>query len=71
MPKREERKRSASPGRKPTAKPQRAGRDIPRKESIVSVESFISPKGRRYTILETNQADPYDHPKRRERNRRE
>jgi hypothetical protein len=57
-----EQKQRRSPGRKGAAKPQRAGREIPRKESIVAVDTVTSPKGRRYTILETDQMDPYDHP---------
>ena len=70
MQKRGEQKRRNSPGRKQTTKPYRAPSEIPRKTSIVSTETFMSPKGRRYTILETNQIDPYDDPKDSERKRR-
>jgi hypothetical protein len=38
-------------------------REIPNKASIISTETFTSPKGRRYTILETDQTDAYDDPK--------
>jgi len=30
--------------------------------SIVSERSFVSPKGKRYTIITTNEMDPYDEP---------
>jgi len=63
MPKRGEQKRRPSPGRKRTAEPPRAAHEIPRKKSIVAVDTITSPKGRRYTILETDQMDPYDDPK--------
>jgi hypothetical protein len=63
MPQRGEQKRRPSPGRKRTGEPPRAAREIPRKKSIVAVDAITSPKGRRYTILETDQMDPYDDPK--------
>jgi hypothetical protein len=53
--------------------PQRRTRsEIPRKTSIVATDTLVSPKGRRYTILETDQRDPYDDPGdgRRKRRRR-
>jgi hypothetical protein len=40
---------------KPESKP-----EIPRKETIVGEKSLVTPKGGRYTIVETNQTDPYD-----------
>ena len=43
-------------------KARRAARDIPNKASIIATDTLISPDGRRYTILETNQTDPYDPP---------
>jgi hypothetical protein len=70
MPKRGEQKRRLSSGRKRTAKQQRASREIPRKRSIVAVDTITSPKGRRYTILETDQMDPYDEPTKGSRRRR-
>jgi hypothetical protein len=63
MPKHGEQKRRPSPRRKRTAEPPRATHEIPRKKSIVAVDTITSPKGRRYTILETDQMDPYDDPK--------
>jgi len=39
-----------------------AARDIPNKASIIATDTLIAPDGRRYTILETNQTDPYDSP---------
>ena len=63
MPKHGKQKRG--PGRKRTTKPPRTTRDIPRKKSIVAVDTITSPKGGRYTILETDQMDPYDDPKRK------
>jgi hypothetical protein len=50
--------------------PRRAN-DIPNKASIVATETLVSPKGRRYTILETDQADPYDDPAGKEKKRRD
>jgi hypothetical protein len=40
--------------------PPRTSREIPRKESIISVSTLTSPKGKRYAVLETDQMDPYD-----------
>jgi hypothetical protein len=58
--KRKPQKRRVAVPRKGTA---RSAKDaVPRKESIVSVGTITSPKGRRYTILETDQLDPYDDP---------
>jgi hypothetical protein len=57
-------KRRASASHKRIAK-QPASREIPRKGSIVAVSTITSPKGRHYTILETDQADPYDDSKSR------
>jgi hypothetical protein len=39
-----------------------AGAEIPKKSTIVAEKTFVSPKGRRYAILETDQSDPYDEP---------
>ena len=63
MSKRGVQKRHSSSDGKRTAKPPRATREIPRKKSIVAVDTIMSPKGKRYTILETDQMDPYDDPK--------
>ena len=62
--------RRGPPVRKRTAKKQRADSKIPSKSTIVSTATLISPKGRRYSILETNQMDPYDNPKTSARTRR-
>ena len=40
----------------------RPGKALPSPDSVVSEVIFISPKGRRYRILRTNQTDPYDPP---------
>jgi|KBSMisStaDraftv2_1062788.scaffolds.fasta_scaffold147041_2 hypothetical protein len=58
-------KQTGGPGRKRTAGLPRTPREIPRKASIVAVDTITSPKGGRYTILETDQMDPYDDPKRK------
>jgi hypothetical protein len=60
-----------SSNRKRTTKSFRADSEIPSKASIVAKKIFISPKKRRYLILETDQADPYDDPKQNKRKRRE
>jgi hypothetical protein len=70
MHKRARQKRRISAARKRTTKPGRIGAQIPSKSSIVSTDTFVSPKGRRYTILETNQLDPYDNPRHREKRSR-
>jgi hypothetical protein len=41
------------------ARPRKA---LPSPDSVVSEAIFISPKGRVYRILRTNQTDPYDPP---------
>jgi hypothetical protein len=46
-------------GRSARAKP-RPG--LPDKSSIVSVKTLVSPKGNRYRIIETDEADAYDPP---------
>lgn len=53
--------RRASPD-KPADKPARAKPrpGLPDKSSIVSVKTFVSPKGNRYRIIETNETDAYD-----------
>lgn len=60
-----------SSNRKRTTKSFRADSEIPNKATIVAKKIFISPKKRRYLILETDQADPYDDPKQNMRKRRE
>jgi len=40
----------------------RPGKALPSPDSVVSEAIFISPKGRVYRILRTNQTDPYDPP---------
>ena len=68
MPERGQKKRGGSSASKRKAKPPRPG--IPSKASIVAIDTLISPKGRRYTIVETNQLDPYDDPKEAPKKRR-
>jgi hypothetical protein len=43
-----------------TALPIRAG--MPAPDSIISEETFVSPKGNVYRILKTNERDDYDNP---------
>jgi len=62
MAKRAARKRRPPVRRKGRAAAKQASRETPRQSSIVSVDTLTSPKGRRYTILETDQMDPYDDP---------
>jgi hypothetical protein len=71
MDERRKQKGQNSSNSKRTTKSFRADSDIPSKASIVSRKIFISPKKRRYLILETDQADPYDDPKQNKRKRRE
>jgi hypothetical protein len=40
----------------------RRRRKPPDPETVVSESKFVSPKGRVYRILRTNQTDPYDPP---------
>ena len=70
MPGRSRQKKPTRSLRKGTAKPRRTRRDIPNKASIVATETFTSPKGKQYTILQTNQMDPYDVPNESRRKRR-
>jgi hypothetical protein len=39
--------------------------NIPDKASIVATDTLTMPDGARYTILETDQTDPYDTPPKR------
>jgi hypothetical protein len=54
MPKKE-RRRSAKKSPKETEAPW-----LPDKDSILEVETFTSPKGKRYRVLKTDLTDPYD-----------
>jgi hypothetical protein len=56
-------------GRRPDGKRSDGGGPGPRKkakpptpETVVFESTFVSPKGRAYRILRTNQSDPYDPP---------
>lgn len=60
MPKGSKHKRGASPSQKRSANTRNEARDIPRKTSIVSIDTLKSPKGHTYTILKTDQIDPYE-----------
>jgi hypothetical protein len=35
---------------------------LPDPTTVISEETFTSPKGRRYRVLKTRQTDPYDDP---------
>jgi hypothetical protein len=35
---------------------------MPNKASVVSEKTFISPKGKRYRLIRTDEMDPYDAP---------
>jgi hypothetical protein len=35
---------------------------IPSPDSIIARSTFVSPKGKVYKVLRTNQVDPYDRP---------
>jgi hypothetical protein len=70
MPKRSEKKKRSSSGRAGSAKAPRAPAEIPSKASVVATETFTSPKGTTYTILETNQLDPYDDPEEKKEKKR-
>lgn len=48
------------PGRKPAALPRRPG--LPDPATVVGERVLVSPKGRRYRILETTERDPGDPP---------
>lgn len=63
MPRRGKQKTRSRPVGKKVAKSRRTPREIPNKASIVSTQTFLSPKGKHYTILQTDQMDPYDEPK--------
>jgi hypothetical protein len=63
MPRRGKQKTPNRPVGKKAAKSRRTPREIPNKSSILSTETFVSPKGAQYTILKTDQMDPYDEPK--------
>jgi hypothetical protein len=72
MPKRSGKKTPhRAPRQERSTKAPRGVNDIPNKASIVATDTFVSPKGRRYTILETDQTDPYDVPAGQEKKRRD
>jgi hypothetical protein len=54
------RKKSSKPRRRD--KPRDPLANIPDKASIVATDTLTMPDGTRYTILKTNQTDPYDPP---------
>jgi hypothetical protein len=64
----EARKKKARKPRRKRVKPRDLLADIPNKASIVATDTLTMPDGTRYTVLETDQTDPYDpRPKRRGR----
>jgi hypothetical protein len=62
-------KKSRKPVRR-KAKSRHAFADIPNKASIVARDTLTMPDGSRYTVLETDQRDPYDPPATGRRRRR-
>jgi len=70
MPKRSGKKKRGSPRRDRSVGAPRGPAEIPSKASIVATDTLVSPKGQRYTILETDQVDPYDEPAGKEKTRR-
>ena len=55
-------KRGARPVKGKAEKSPETPAGMPGPESIVSEETFVSPKGRTYVIRKTNETDPYDPP---------
>jgi hypothetical protein len=58
------------PPRKPDARtspPGKARPGLPDPEEIVAERSFVSPKGKRYRVLRTNERDAYEEDDRPER----
>jgi hypothetical protein len=54
-----------TPRRKAPRAPQtvtsgRVRKEVPDPATVIAKKTFISPEGKRYTILETTQMDPYD-----------
>jgi hypothetical protein len=70
MAKRSGNKKRRSPRRDGSLGGPRGAAGIPNKASIVATDMLVSPKGRRYTILETDQVDPYDEPAGKEKKNR-
>ena len=50
-------------GKKSTTDPAPQREGLPSAESIVETREFVSPKGRKYTILKTTETDETDKPK--------
>ena len=55
--------------RKRRVKPRDSLANIPDKATVVATDTLTMPDGTRYTILETDQTDPYDPPPKRRRGR--
>jgi len=51
-------RRTNDPTTGPTPREIPAG--LPNETSIVAERAFLSPKGKRYRIIRTNETDPYD-----------
>ena len=60
-PGKEDRKGSRKSGEK-TSPSERARPGLPDPSSVVAETAFVSPKGRRYRILRTDEKDAYDPP---------
>ena len=56
-------------GKKRRVKPRDPLANIPDKATVVATDTLTMPDGTRYTILETDQTDPYDPPPKRRRRR--
>lgn len=48
---------------KPPTRPAPRQEGLPHPDSVVGTEEFVSPKGRKYTILKTNEVDATDKPR--------
>lgn len=53
-----------------TSKRKKPRPGLPAKESILEVKEFVSPKGKPYRILRTNEVDEYEEKARPERPRK-
>lgn len=63
-------RKKSSKARRRRVKPRDPLANIPDKATIVATDTLTMPDGTRYTILETNQTDPYDPPPKRSRRAR-
>lgn len=52
--------RRKTPRAPETVTPGRVRKEVPDPATVIATKTFTSPKGKRYTIVETTQMDPYD-----------